>query len=257
MKIAVWLSRVAGTAVPRPTSVVCAGLAAFLFFASTLLQLRASYSRWITFAGTLRPTDRSIESHEYDYYLQGFMPSERYLLIPDTGVPLGNGLLLQSVGIALLLLCVLTSGPVGAIRHCIQLLLGLLVMLSYMLIGYHALRTELEGTPPGTTGTGWSQLVILLGFIALVVLCVMSFRRFPGAAIAWFCLLGTTIFGYVMIDLFLAPVLTLYTSPDTTPGTETIMALTTAAAGLSMLVCMIALIRQGRSRPRPEFTTPA
>jgi len=251
MKITAWLSKPAGTAVPRTTSIVCASLAALLFFASALLQLRASHSRWVTFAGTLGPTDFSIESHEYDYYL----PGEGYLPIPDTGVPMGTGLLLQSAGMVLLLLCLLSSSsPGGRISRNIQLTLGLLASASCALIGYDALRTELDGEPPGLTTSVVSQVIILLGFVALGALCAMCLRWFPAVGIACFCLLGTTVLGFLVIYLFVAPMFTGYVSHDTTPGTETIMALTTAVAGLFMLISVIALLCQGMGRSRAELT---
>ncbi len=85
---------------------VFAGMAAALFFASAVFQQRASHTRWVT--ALERRKDRTAclsKATEYDYYL----PIAGYIPIPDTGVPLGIGLMLQSAGVIMLLLCLLSA----------------------------------------------------------------------------------------------------------------------------------------------------
>ncbi|MEU3330892.1 hypothetical protein ACF046_01170 [Glutamicibacter creatinolyticus] len=243
MKARQWLLSSAGSAVPRLISMVFAGMAAALFFASAVFQQRASHARWVTALETQGPDSLSIESHEYDYYL----PIAGYIPLPDTGVPLGIGLMLQSAGVFMLLLCLLSAArPSDKIMLSLQLLLGLLVIPGYAIIGDNAIRSELAGVP---ADLNWSSPVLLtteFAFVPLIDLCVLCWRWFPVLAVACFFLLGTTILGNIIIYLLVAPLVTGYTSHDTTPGTETIMALSTAAAGVAMLVVIFALISRRR-----------
>lgn len=236
-----WLG---GTSAATPQSwaaVIFASGAALFFVASCWFQLSAAHARWITFPAGLDPSDLSVEDHLYDYYLA----SEPFLMIPGTSGPFGIGMLLQAAGVVLLTMCLLSLRPRQSFRRgSLQLILGLLLSASCAIVGYESLLTFRNGTPPHESGsTALADTLLTLGFFAAIGLCLLCARRCPALSLAVFFTLGTNVHGYIFACYIVAPLLTFYSSHDTTPGTETVVALSTGISGLLLLVAAWLLVR--------------
>lgn len=184
-----------------------------------------------------------MESNQYDYYF----PVGEFFPLAHTGMPLGIALMIQ----ALALLCLLAT--LGALRErstrvivFSALPLGVLAAIGFALLGLHALLSALEGHPSALPGSWLFNLTLLTGFLALCALSILCCLSVPLLGLAAAFLLGSTLVGYFLSSYLLAPLLTGYVSHDTTPGTETIVALSTAAAAITMLSVLISLASQRR-----------
>lgn len=228
---------------PHKTALIFAAGTALLLLASAALQLRASATRWITFGSTVGTQELSVESDQYDYYF----PVGEFIPLAHTGMPLGIALKIQ----ALALLCLLAT--LGALRErstraivFSALPLGVLAAIGFALLGLHALLSALEGQPSALPGSWLFHLALLIGFLALCALSILCCLSVPLLGLAAAFLLGSTLVGYFLSSYLLAPLLTGYVSHHTTPGTETIVALSTAAAAITMLSVLISLASQRR-----------
>ncbi|HJX77107.1 hypothetical protein [Glutamicibacter sp.] len=237
------LGESARPAPPRKAALLFAALTAVLLLASAALQLRASAARWIDFGSTVGPHELSVESDQYDYYL----PYGEFFPLANTGFPLGIAMILQ----ALALLCLLAA--LGALRERTSravlftaLLLGVLAALGFALQGLHALLSALERQPSALLDSQLFSLALLIGFLALCALSILCFFSIPLLGLAAAFLLGSTLVGYYLSSYLLTALLTGYVSHDTTPGTETTVALSTAAASITMLAALISLACQRR-----------
>ncbi|WP_313814781.1 hypothetical protein [Glutamicibacter sp.] len=223
--------------------------AAVLFFLSCNNQLQAAHTRWIRYGSGYEPGGLSIEDSRFDYYL----PQPPVILLPDTSLPFGIGMLLQALGLLLLLLCLLHLRPRSAVRaRRIQRLCGLLAAASSALLGIEAVVTGLNATLFDRFSTHWAAIPVLaLAGPALLVLGVFAWWRMPSLAIALMCSMSTSIIGYLASALLIAPLVTGHDSFDAVPGTETIVALGTGAAAAACLLTALSLLRQEFLRSCP------
>ncbi len=250
----------------RKASNICLLVAAGIFFCSAALQCAASLQRWVIFSGSLGSDDLSVEDHVYDYYF----PWYDWVAIGTAAQLLGVGLLIQAVGILVMTLGVLLLGvlpqrsaaaggsaataPNGtgkviaavsaATLVAAEVMVVLVVAGIFTFMGTHALLSGMAGI--ASPLYQWLDLAWLPG-LGLIILAVRWLRRAPAASAAALFLIGSSMVGYLIATSLIAPVIA-GQSHDTARWTETVVAASTAAAAL-MLV--IAARKLGRERVDP------
>jgi len=226
--------------VRRRVSAVWSTSAAVLLLGSGALQLVASLQRWVGFRDSRAPDDISAEDHLYDYSY----PSDPWVPIGTAAQLFGLGCLLLAVGV----LVMLAAAPRRRIPA--MLLPAVVAAGSFALDGAHALSSGLAGVPsPVQHWLDAQWFISLIGFCCLVVLGVLWLRTSRAVAAACLLLLGSTVPGYLVATFGIAPALAGYQSHDTTPWTETIVAVSAAFAGIAMLVAAVSGRATSR-RPR-------
>lgn len=242
----------------RKTVVLLLIVAAGLFFASALVQWNASMQRWVTFSGSTDSNGPSAEDHMYDYYL----PSEEWVPIGSAAELLGIGLLLMAMGFAVFATAVLLIPDptkdhikaVAAMSLGFDLLLVLATAGSFAWMGLHTLLSGLQGAEAGLLDSGLvRQLLLYLGFLAPVILAVRWRNRLPAASITCVFLLGSTIVGYMVSTYLLAPLIA-GMSHDTARWTETVIAVSTAAAGVATVYGIFQVRRLKALSPESQAT---
>lgn len=201
--------------------------AACLFLVSAALQLIASLQRWVTFSGSWTRTDRLIEDNVFDYSY----PADPWENVGTAAQYFGAGYLSLSLGVVTMLL----AAP--ALQTARTRVLAVIVAASFALDGGHALVSGLINTPtPVQHVLALQWLFSLVGCACLIALGALWLRIWRPGALACLFLLGATVPGYLWAMYALAPLITGQESYDTTPWTETVVAGSTAAAGVSLLV---------------------
>ena len=195
-----------------------------LFLGSAMLQFVASLERWVVLRNSATRTETSIEDHLFDYSY----PADPWENLGTTAQLFGVGLLLVALGI-LAMARVARNGRVERI-------LSLATAASFGIAGVHALVSGLLGVPSPLQYLPVQVLLNLVGFVGLIALAARWMRTAWAASVSCVLLLGVTLPGYLLATFQIAPVLAGYQSHDTTPFTETIVAVSTAAAGVAMLV---------------------
>ena len=195
-----------------------------LFLGSAMLQFVASLERWVVLRNSATRTETSIEDHLFDYSY----PADPWENLGTTAQLFGVGLLLVALGI-LAMLRVARNGRV-------ERMLSLATAASFGIAGVHALVSGLLGVPSPLQYLPVQVLLNLVGFVGLIALAARWMRTAWAASVSCVLLLGVTLPGYLLATFQFAPVLAGYQSHDTTPFTETIVAVSTAAAGVAMLV---------------------
>ena len=216
--------------------------AAGLFLGSAVLQLVASLQRWVVFSGSRAPDDLSAEDHVFDYRF----PMDPWESVGSTAELFGAGLLIQALGVLCMAVGVLALSGSAARRSAkaavLEIVLALLVAGSLGVNGAHALASGAAGAP---SPLQHMEAVGIVGFAGLVALAVLWRRRLPAAMAACLFLLGSSGAGYFVATYLIAPVFAGGISHDTTPWTETVVAASTAAAGLAIIVAARAVARRG------------
>lgn len=207
-------------------------MAAGLLLSSAVLQFLASLQRWVGFRGSLAPEDLSAEDHLFDYDY----PGEPWESIGTAAQLFGMGTLLQAIAVLAMALSVLFlsggAGPRSDLISVVEVLLAIMLAASFGLYGAHALISGITDAP-SLLQSAWG--LGLLGFPALIALAVLWRRKSPAATITCIALIGSTIGGYILAAFFVAPIFAGYVSHDTTPWTESVIAVSTAVAGSAML----------------------
>ena len=227
-------------------SVIGSLAAAVLFLVASALQLSASFQRWVVFRGSRTGDDRSAEDHLYDYSY----PYDPWEPIGTAAQVYGVGLLLTAVGVLILPLGVAAMRQprtrFGVVLAIVEIVLAVLVAGALGIDGAHALISGLTGTPSPLQHTGAVGWIALLGLIGLGVTWHSSRAAIATCAF----LIGSTWLGYLLAAFFIAPLFA-GGSHDTTPWTETVIAATTAAAGIAMIVGAWGVVRRRSAQTRP------
>ncbi|WP_166872734.1 hypothetical protein [Salinibacterium sp. ZJ450] len=227
----------------RWTSVSVSLIVAGLFLGSAVLQLVASLQRW---GGSWMRDGLSIEDHLFDYSF----PSAPWEPIGTAAELFGVGTLLLAFGVLVMPLGVLAETRADSRRGLagfvvvVEVVLAFLVAGSFGVHGAHALVSGLTGTPSPLQHSSALGLVGLVGLIALILLWG---RKSQAAAVACVFLIGSTGLGHILATYVIAPLIA-GISHDTTPWSETVVAASTAAAGVAMLIAAGATVR--RRAPR-------
>ena len=213
-----------------------------LFLVSALLQIVASLERWVSFAGAR--TDGTIEDHLFDYYY----PADPWENLGTTAQVFGVGLLVLALGILAL---ARGAGPHGdrATR-----MLASVTAASFALTGAHALVSGVIGMPTPLQYLPVQLLLSAVGFVGLIVLGVRFVRKSWPASVACVMLLGSTLPGLMLANFTIAPEIVGYQSHDMTPFTETIVASSTAAAGVMLLGAAVVSHRTRRAPHTADAT---
>ena len=228
----------------RGVSVPWSLAAAGLFLVSAAAQLVASLQRWVTASESWTRTDRLVEDNLFDYSY----PADPWENIGTAAQYFGAGYLALSLGIVALV----RAAPRDQAAR--MRLVAAVVAGSFALDGGHALVSGLINSPTPVQHVLVLQWLLSLGaFLCLIVLGALWLRTSWPRTLACLFLLGATVPGYLWAMFTLAPLITGYQSHDTTPWTETIVAGSTAAAGVSLLLAAGAaqFRRPGSSRARP------
>lgn len=214
--------------IPSPGSLP----AAALFLGSAVLQLMASLQRWVVFRGSRTGDEISAEDHLFDYSFP-FAPWEP---IGTAAELFGVGTLLLALGVLVMPLGVGTLARVAPYRRAvaivIQIVLAVLVAGSLGIYGAHALISGVNGAPSplqGSGATGW------IGLVGLIALALLWRRRSRAIMLACVFLIGNTPLGYLVATFVIAPVIS-GGSHDTAPWTESVVAVSAAAAAVAMIV---------------------
>ena len=210
--------------------------AAGLFLGSALLQLVASLERWVVLRDSATSADTSIEDHRFDYSY----PTEPWENLGTTAQLFGVGLLLVALGI-LAMARVARNGRV-------ERMLSLVTAASFGIAGVHALVSGLLGVPSPLQFLPVQVSLNLFGVVGLIILAARWLRTSWAASVSCVLLLGVTLPGYLLATFQIAPAFAGYQSHDTTPFTEAIVAVSTAAAGVAMLVAAGVAARPRRRR---------
>ncbi|PJJ62428.1 hypothetical protein [Compostimonas suwonensis] len=223
---------------PR-ASVIWSLAAAGLLLGSAALQLVASLERWVVLGGSWTRDDISVEDHLFDYSY----PADPWENLATTAQFFGAGVLLLAPGI----LAMARAARRGGI---LERVLAVAVAASFGLTGAHALVSGLTGAPSPAQSLPVQGILSLIGFVGLIILAVYWLRTSPASSIACLFLLGATLPGYLVATFEIAPMIAGYQSYDTTPWTETIVAASTAAAGLAMIIAAGVTTRTPRTASR-------
>ena len=213
-------------------------VAAGLFLAAAALQLVASLERWVVLSASRTRTDISIEDHRFDYSY----PADPWQDLGTTAQFFGVGLLLLALGI---------TAVARSVAHRdggLERMLTVATAASFGITGVHALVSGLIGVPSPLQFLPVQLFLSLVGFAGLIALSVRWLLVSWASSVACLLLLAVTLPGTIVVTFQIAPAIVGYQSHDTTPFTETIVAVSTAAAGVAMLVAAgVAALSRRRS----------
>ncbi|WP_105036882.1 hypothetical protein [Cryobacterium aureum] len=213
---------------PGKASSLWSTMAGGLFLASATLQLIASLQRWVVYSAGWTRTDSLIEDHRFDY----FYPSDPWENVGVAAQLFGAGMILLALGVL-----ALANTPRLRVGRSTQVV-PLVVALAFGITGVHAVVSGLAGIP---SPAQYLPVQIALSLIQSVGLLFLGLRWLPAswsATVSCLFLLGSTLPGYLVATFVIAPALAGYQSYDTTPWTETIVAATTALAGIGLLLAV-------------------
>ncbi|MFF8186361.1 hypothetical protein ACF044_03775 [Microbacterium sp. NPDC016588] len=214
-------------------------IAATLLLGSAALQYVAAAERWLVAPATWTRQDRWIEDHLFDYSY----PADPWENIGTAAQWFGAGYLLLAAGV--LVLAGRGHGPAYGLSRIAAVSTAACLGLT----GVHAFASGVLGVP---TFLQWPILLLgVIAFAGLIVLVAVSIWSAPATALTSALLLMTTVPGYIFACFVIAPAVVGSSSYDTTPHTETVIAVATAAAAAVLLIAssISALRRMIARRP--------
>ncbi|AZS36304.1 hypothetical protein CVS47_00905 [Microbacterium lemovicicum] len=212
-------------------------IASLLLLGSAALQQIAAVQRWAQ-ADPVQE-GRSIEDHLFDY----MFPEQPW-------VPIGVAAELAGVADLLLACGVGLAVFVGGRRFTVASVAAAPVILWFAYAGAHALLSGILGVPSALVSPVAALLLGTVAAVGLVAIAATVVRRSWATAVACLLLVGATWPGYVAAAFVIAPAFVGYQSFDSTPWTESVGAVATAAAGIALLVS--ALLTTYTDTPLPQ-----
>ncbi|WP_104190810.1 hypothetical protein [Cryobacterium sp. Y82] len=191
-------------------------------------------------------TDSTIEDHRFDYAY----PADPWENLGTTPQLFGLSLLLLALGIRAL------ARSAASRDGGLERMLTVATAASFGITGMHALVSGLIGVPSPLQFLPVQVLLSLVAFAGLIALSVRWLRVSWASSVACLLLLGVTVPGTIVVTFQIAPVVLGYQSHDTTPFSETIVAVLTAAAGVAMLVAAGIAERSRRRSAAQSRVTP-
>lgn len=220
-------------------------VAATALLGSAALQGAAARERWVVVGGAWSREDVSIEDGRFDYVF----PADPWENVGAAAQLYGAGLVLAAV--AVFVLGVTVAGRAGADR-----LVTTAIAATFGLNGVHAAVSAVLGAPSPLAFVPLFSLLSTTAAIGLAVMAARWMRRAPLTALALLLLIWLTMPGYLVASFQIAPAIMGYQSHDTTPGSEAVAAVATAAAGAMVLFAAVldAVTARTRGRGRPSIT---
>jgi hypothetical protein len=191
---------------------------------SGVLQIVASVERWVVARADLPAGDVTFEDHLYDY----FWPADPWVPIGTAAQVVGLALLLVAAAVGVLALSLRRTGTAWALIAVGGVAVPIAVT------GMHALASGAIGAPTFLQHGAVQAIAWAVPFLGLLALAVRWIARAPFLALAAVLLLGVTLPGYLVATFAIAPRLVGYQSHDTTPWSETVVAVCTLLAGVSL-----------------------
>jgi hypothetical protein len=225
-----------------PTGRASTALAAVLVLASAALQHQAALERWPD-DGRLRG-GHSLQSHLFDYTF----PADPWESLGVAAELIGIGYLLLAFALPLAFADARSRGHRGVVPAVVG------AAGSFGYLGAHALVSGLIDAPTVLQSTLVAAVPGLVAPASLVALVLLHARSRPATAAACALLLGATLPGHLVAMFLVAPAIVGYASFDTTPWTESVVAASTALAGVMLLV---AAAMRGRGGGRGGAPAPA
>jgi hypothetical protein len=201
-------------------------IAGALYLGAAGLQLVAAIERWAVLRATGTRSGISIEDHLFDYSY----PAAPWESLGSTAQFFGAGVLILASGLLAMARAVPNSN--GAFQR----VLVIMVAVAFSATGAHALISGVVGAPTVLQFLPLRLLLSLVECVGLILLSVRWLKPAWPASVACVFLLGNTILGDLLASVHIAPKIVGYQSHDTTPWTEAVVAVTTAAAGLVLLI---------------------
>ncbi|MFT2706632.1 hypothetical protein [Clavibacter zhangzhiyongii] len=223
-------------------------VASGLLAASALLQLDASLQRWVTARDALPPSRRdSIESHEHDHDA----PTAGWIPLGDAAERHGAGMILLALAVVALAVAVGARGRSSAV-------LVLAVAGSFAVLGLHALLSGIAGAPSPLGGLLLpAHLVGLAGLVGIAALRAGRPRARPLDAVALALVAAASLPGQLLAAFVVAPMLHGDTSYDTTPWTETVVAVAIGLAAVATAAGGVRAALPAAGDPVPHLPDPA
>lgn len=221
---------------------------AVLFLGSAALQLAASLQRWVVFRRGRPPDEFAAEDHAYDY----FIPTDPWESIGNAAILFGAATLVQACGVVSLAAGVAllprTPGKKNGAAMAGGCVAAVLLAAWFTVQGIHALASGVDGVPSSLQFAIYLWAPISLAPIAMAVLWA---GKSAAASAASLFLLGSTFVGYFAANFILAPLVAGYTSHDTTPWMETVLAASTAGAAVALIFAARTVWRRGATPSAP------
>jgi len=216
--------------------------AAVLLLASAALQQVASLERWVVARDTWTRNDVSVEDNLFNY----FWPTDPWESLGTTAQLYGVGALLLAIAVLAMARAARAAEDrdTGIERTLVSVTAG-----SFAVTGLHALVSGIVGEPTPLQYVALPLLAGLVGCVGLVILGVRWMWASTATSLACALLLGSTLPGYWVAAYLITPALTGYFSYDTTPWTETVVAATTGAGGIAMIVATVVAMIGNTRRP--------
>lgn len=216
---------------------------AVLFLGSAALQFAASLQRWVVFRRGRPPDEFAAEDHAYDY----FIPTDPWESIGNAAILFGAATLVQACGVVSLAAGVAllprTPGKKNGAAMAGGCVAAVLLAAWFTVQGIHALASGVDGVP--------SALQFAIHLWAPIAMAVLWAGKSAAASAASLFLLGSTFVGYFAANFILAPLVAGYTSHDTTPWMETVLAASTAGAAVALVFAARTVCRRGATPSAP------
>jgi hypothetical protein len=208
-------------------------LAASLLLVSAALQTAASLIRWL--GPTTGPGGMLIEDHLYDY----FVPAPPWVNLGYAAQLFGFGEL--ALAAAVIVLALESAKSSSVLFRAFAVVLSL----PFAVVGVHAVLSGVLGSPsvlfyPLIGGLAFTVFSVA----APIALAIVTARRSIWWALASILMAGATLPGYLVATFAIAPAVAGYQSFDTTPWSETVVAVFVALAAASVAVGALTVARR-------------
>lgn len=165
------------------------------------------------------------------------------LSIGTTAQFFGVGILIQAFAVVVMAIGILLAPKIAKGRYSIVAIgefgIAIVVAATFAVLGTHAFNSGIDGTPSPLQNMWALGHIGLLGLLALAWLW---WRKLRTASVACLFLTGSTLMGYFLSMYLIAPIVTSGGSHDTTRWTESVVAASTAAAAVAIIMAARALL---------------
>lgn len=165
------------------------------------------------------------------------------LSIGTTAQFFGVGILIQAFAVVVMAIGIILAPKIAKGRYSIVAIgefgIAIVVAATFAVLGTHAFNSGIDGTPSPLQNMWALGHIGLLGLLALAWLW---WRKLRTASVACLFLTGSTLMGYFLSMYLIAPIVTSGGSHDTARWTESVVAASTAAAAVAIIMAARALL---------------